>query len=84
MKAVVSHDREGTIASLGLFDPGAPPVAALGDADGYVTEVEIPDEVLDLIRRASEDSDEGAAAALRELRVSVPGQAKLVPRETPR
>ncbi len=84
MKAVVTHDQQGTIARLALFEPDAPPVAALGGADAYVTEVDIPDDVLDFIQRASEESDERAAAALRELRVTVPGHAKLVRRDAPR
>jgi hypothetical protein len=78
MRAVVAHDRDGTIASLVICPPDGPPLAGGGELDQQTSEVDVPDDVLESIR-ADGDGDEGQSIeALAALRVDVKREGRLV------
>jgi hypothetical protein len=78
MRAVVSHDRDGTIASLALCPADGPPLAAGGGLDLQVTELDVPDDVLESIRQEGHGDDRQSIEALAALRVELKREARLV------
>jgi hypothetical protein len=81
MKVRVIHDRDGAIAGLITFSPDAPPPSVTLEPGLTLTEVEVPEGVLDLDPSRPE-SEQQIGEALQELRVEVKTTAKLAKRRT--
>jgi hypothetical protein len=72
MRALVVHDRDGTIRDIVLAQPDAPAVFLGSDPGHSVTEVELPDGAINF------ESEQEATKALRDFRVEMGGEARLV------
>jgi hypothetical protein len=79
MKARVIHDRDGTIFGLITFSPDGPPPSIGLEPGLMLTDVEVPNDAVDLSRV---ESEEQIAEALQKLRVEVKTTAELVKRST--
>jgi hypothetical protein len=81
MRVVAAHDRDGTIASLVICSPDGPPLAGGTDLDQQVTELDVPDDVLDSIRHNGEGDEGRSIEALAGFRVELKREARLVRKE---
>lgn len=77
MRLIALHDRRGEIAGLTRLPADGPGAARAPEAGQAVAEVDVADSDLD-VRRL--ETEEGAAEALRELRIEAKQQARLVRR----
>jgi hypothetical protein len=79
MKLIAMHDRHGTITALTSAPPDAPRASiAVGPGD-TLTDVEVEDGALDISRM---ETEQRALETLREFRVEVRTEAKLVRRKS--
>ena len=72
MRAFVAHDRNGNIAGLAICPPDAPPLFPTPGPGQFVTEVDLPEDALDL------ESEERTIETLKNFRVEVKTEARLV------
>lgn len=72
MRALVVYDRDGTIRDLVIGQPDAPPLFLATDPGQFVADVELPDGAINF------ESEQQAAKALRDFRVEMTGEARLV------
>jgi hypothetical protein len=76
MKFLAVHDRHGNIAVLASSPPDAPPVTLGTDAGaGFVTEVEVPEGIIDVTEA---ESEQRVVEALKDFRVEVEPAGRLV------
>ena len=77
MRFMALHDREGTIVALTSSAPDAPAVSSPPGPGQQLTEIDVPDGTLDI---ATLETEERVIEALREFRIEVQTDAKLVRR----
>ena len=76
MRFTAVHDRNGNIAALMASPPDAPPATAVTDAGAqFVTEVEVPEEIIDL---TEPESEQRVVEVLQDFRVEVETEGRIV------
>jgi hypothetical protein len=76
MRFTAVHDRHGNIAALTASPPDAPPATLVTDAAGeLVTEVEVPEEIIDL---TEPENEQRVVEVMQDFRVEVKTEGRLV------
>ena len=76
MRFTAVHDRHGNIAALISSPPDAPPATLAPDAGAqFVTEVEVPEEIIAL---AEHESEQHVVEVLQDFRVEVETEGRIV------
>jgi hypothetical protein len=76
MRALAAHSSNGEILTLVIAPPDGPPVAGISGADQLISEIEIPDEIVNLIRERGDELQ--ILETLKAHRVDLSGEARLV------
>jgi len=79
MRALAAHNTAGEISSLVIAPPDGPPVAAMLESDQQVTVVDVPDDIINLIRESGDELQ--VLETLKAYRVELEGEARLVRQE---
>jgi len=82
MKAYVTHERDGELVSLIVGPADGPPVAIASEPGQYVSEVDAPRRLVQLIQ-ADDADEEKILKELSAYRVEVKTDAKLVRKRKP-
>ena len=79
MRALATHSRKGEISGLVIFPPDGPPVAGMPGLDQQVTELDVPEEVINLMRDSGDELQ--ILETLKAYRVELGSEARLVMKE---